>query len=63
MAKNCCYLIKDNPKGFDFCPLCNKPLNFCCAGCYCSDINCTYLDGYATLTNKEARKHKDKIIR
>ena len=63
MAKNICYMIKSNPKGFDLCPLCDKKLINTHLGALCSDKTCPYCDGFATLTNKQAKRYKDKIIR
>lgn len=51
--------------GLDYmkCPLCDSKLASCHVGCYCSDKNCPYVDGGAFLTDKEAIKYKDKIIK
>lgn len=55
------YWIKDNPKNPRLCPICDKPLIGCHLGEYCN--NCSYIDGSASLTEEEALKHSDKIIR
>lgn len=55
------YMIKSNINP-NLCPLCNSELKFCHIGEYCSNDECSYVDGYANLTKKEALKYKDKLI-
>lgn len=58
-----CYSIKDNPKGFSFCPLCDSELSGCYLGMFCSKKECPYVDGIAWLTPAEAERFKDLIAR
>ncbi len=59
--RNICF-IKSSPD-FNKCPLCKAELGGCHIGEYCSDENCGYVDGMAWLTDKEAEKYKDVIIK
>jgi|ERR1017187_3344352 hypothetical protein len=45
------------------CVLCGSKISSCSMGEYCSNLDCTYCDGYARLTEEEAKKFKDKIMK
>ena len=53
-------MIKGNPTDSTLCPLCNAKLELTYVGEYCE--KCPFFDGYANLNNRDAEKHKDKIL-
>lgn len=44
------------------CPICGTLLEQCHIGDYCPKDKCPYVDGWASLTEEQALKLKDKII-
>lgn len=56
------YWIKSHPTDFNLCPLCDTKLEKSSDNeSFCS--KCAFRDGIARLTEKEAEKIKDKIIK
>ena len=54
------YTVKDFPID-NKCPLCGSKLAGCHIGDYCSNKKCGYVDGIACLTEKQAKRLKNKL--
>jgi endogenous inhibitor of DNA gyrase (YacG/DUF329 family) len=55
------YNVKERTDGkWTLCPICDKELTSCHLGAYCSG-RCGYVDGIILLTEKQAKKLKDKL--
>jgi hypothetical protein len=54
------YWIKSNTDGI--CVLCNSKIHYCHVGEYCSNNECPYVDGMASLDADQAEKFKEYIL-